>query len=213
MKLVQRAQRRISKLRALCQDFEGTTDFSQKDVLATYITIENANLWDSFARSLVLTCALNSAVTGKGALITHSQPPFADERDALLFAIDAVNKKHAANLRRTGHRIRPRDEPAWEDRNILLRIAHGLGLSNEPSISAAITASATTLANMPTIRNFYAHRSELTAKKAAAVQLSYGFASSIHPTQFLNSRLAARPHTILRHLVDDISLSITIACF
>jgi len=211
-KLVQRAQRRTSKLRVLCQEFEAAKNFSQKDVLATFIAIENANLWDAFARTLYLTCAMDGPATSKGLAITHAHSPFADDRDALLFAIDAVNKTHAAKLRASGQKIRSRDEPAWQDRNVLLRIVRALGLSNEPSISAAISASVTTLANLPTIRNFYAHRCEDTALKTAAVQLGYGFASSIHPTQFLASRLAARPYTILRHLVDDIGISTAIAC-
>jgi hypothetical protein len=152
-------------------------------------------------------------VTGKGAPVTYVGTQFHDERDALLFAIDTVNKTYAAKLRSSGTKITPRDEPAWQDRSIFLRIVRGLGLSNEPAITAAIGVSAQTLANLPVIRNFYAHRTEDTAKKTAAVQLRYGFSGSIHPTEFLASRVGTQPHAILRYLVEDISISITTACF
>lgn len=211
--LLQRAQRKASKLRGLCQDFETTKAWSQKDILATYIAIENANLWATFVRKLFLACALGSPFTGKGVAVSYAGAKFASERDALLFAIRAVNSRYAAKLAATGQKIVPRDEPAWHDRNAFLRIIHTLGLSNEPSIAAAITSSATTLEHMPTIRNFYAHRTEETAKKTSRVQLSYGFSSSIHPTEFLASRIISRPQTVLRQLVDDVSVSITIACF
>jgi hypothetical protein len=213
LQLARRAHRRISKLRTLCQDFEISGNWSERDVLATYIAIENANLWARFARELYLMCILNAPVTGKGIAVTYSQPVFSTERDGLLFAIGAVNAKRATELQQRGQKITPRDEPAWHDKNALLKIVQALALSNESSILAAINASPLTLQYMPTIRNFYAHRSNETGRKVSNVQLNYGFASTLHPTEFLGSRLTSRPHTILRHLVDDIALSVTLACF
>jgi len=130
-----------------------------------------------------------------------------------LFAIDVINSKHAAKLKATGQKVTSRDEPPWQDRNVFLKIVRRLGLSNEPSITAAVNASATTLANLPTIRNFYAHRNEDTAKKTAAVQLSYGVPGKMHLTCFLGTRLGVRPHAILRYLVKDIGTALNMACF
>lgn len=211
-----RAHRRLDKLqktacRRLLTLREAVAELAppvgpDADRLVAYTVIESWNLWAGFCRSLYLSCAIG-ATTASGHRITHAQPFGSVTDDALLFA---------ANLRRQrplgSKPVSPRDEPAWQDPSTLIYALSELGATNTSQVSAGLSISTDVYQRMPTLRNFYAHRSKATAEKVARVARSIAMNPLLRPSELLVSCRRRRPQNVLADWLDDIRNSIDIAC-
>lgn len=176
------------------------------DRLVAYTVIESWNLWSGFCRSLYVSCAIG-AVTEGGHRISHLQPIGSAATDAILFAANVGRNKPLQS-----GRVTPRDEPAWQDPHALMRVVRALGASNEAQISAGLSLQSDVYKRMPTIRNFFAHRGEVSAQKAAGVARSLALNPSLRPSDLVVSCRSRRPQNVLADWIDDLRASIEIAC-
>lgn len=172
-------------LRAVAQ-----ASFRDKDRLVTYVIIEATNLWVSYARSFYLSCALG-VTDGSGSRIRGSTTP-PDEDAALRFAIRVV-KPNAT----PGAIITRREEPAWHDVGVFLKVLSALGAPNLAHVSAALALAPDPFQHMQTFRNFYAHRNQETVNLAGRLAARYGAARTAHPTAILMSFPPRRTQTVL----------------
>jgi hypothetical protein len=201
--LRQRAKRRLLYLSGLSDTLSDPRDRTH-DRAATFISLEISNLWQSFAREYYLSCAVRSALTSSGQPVKMSSAAFLDDEDALFFAIQKVAPMNLRYVRR-GRRIPRRFEPNWADPATLVRLALFAGFSNHSTILSATSFATTVFRDLPTIRNFYAHRSRETAVKVRNVSRQhYGFPIH-HPNELVMLRWAGRSQNVLSEWADDLA--------
>jgi hypothetical protein len=107
-----------------------------------------------------------------------------------------------------------RDEPAWHNTSDFFKLVQQIGASNLPRIQAGLAYSTTFFNNLPTIRNFYAHRCDDTFRKAGNVGVRLGLSATpdLHATEIMCSRLPRRPQNIATDWLDDIANVIDLIC-
>jgi hypothetical protein len=90
----------------------------------------------------------------------------------------------------------PRDEPDWSSKSAIVRIASQLAFSNLPSIQRGFSYPLTVSRNMVTLRNFYAHRSQMTAAKVEWLSKELRIAKTRRATEVLNSLMPRRRNSV-----------------
>jgi hypothetical protein len=164
----------------------------------SFVVIEAMNNWASFSRTLYLsTC--RGARDWRLQRLTVNRP-FGSDDEALHFAI----KRYKPNFPAWPTRVTHRDEPNWLDPNTLLTLLNDLSASNAPDVNAALSFQGRVLTDLPTLRNFYAHRQENTAQKARRLMINYGIAPQIHPTEFCLSYESGKSQSIVLDWLDEL---------
>jgi len=181
------------------------------DRTATYVSIEIANLWSCFVREHFLSCAVRQARTATGTSITYGVTLPPNNHDAILFALQVVDPNKFRSIRNR-RPLRRRDEPNWFEPAAILRLANVLGWSIEGNIIAATSFPTTVFRDLPTIRNFYAHRSSETALKIKALaRRSYGLTVT-HPNELTIVRWSGRTQNVLSEWADDLKEVCSLMC-
>jgi hypothetical protein len=170
-----------------------------------YVAIETQNLWASFARAYYLSCALK-AKTEAGLKVTITQAGITAGTDAIAFALKLLKPWITAT-----HVMR-REEPTWQDTHNILRLFTAIGASNSIQVQTALSYPTRVFELLPSMRNFFAHRNDETARKAATVATSLGISSRIRPEDMLSFVLPGRPQNVLADWLDDIRAVIALLC-
>jgi hypothetical protein len=171
----------------------------QLDRRVAFVAIELLNSWAGYSRALYLsTC--RGALDARLRKLTINQH-FATDEEALYFAAKRFNPK----LRPWPTRITHRDEPDWLDPNILLILLDDLGASNSLDVGAALSFDWQVFRDLPTVRNFYAHRRENTARKTQQLMITYGLSPVLHPTEFCLAYERGKSQSILLNWVDEMN--------
>lgn len=164
----------------------------------SFVVIEAMNNWAAFSRTLYLsTC--RGARDWRHNRITINQQ-FASDDHALHFAIARYKPKFPA----WPTPITQRDEPNWLSPNTLLTLLTDLNASNAADVGAALSFQGRVLRDLPTLRNFYAHRQQNTARKAQRLMINYGLPANLHPTDFCLSYEAGSSQSILLNWLDEL---------
>ena len=121
--------------------------------------------------------------------------------DALTVAIWADNSKTV--FRR--EQWRPRDEPDWSQPATLQRSLRAIALPEEPQITAALSTGTRFYYDLPTVRNFYAHKGRGSALSVKNVMKNYPVPTGLSPTAFLQHPGPRRPATVLETWLDDMA--------
>ncbi len=146
--------------------------------LISYIVIEAANLWAQYSRSLFLSCAFGARdASGQPVVAT----PCPSEHDALTVAVHAVVPK----LRGTNNPWNDRLLPDFQNKGKLSRTIDYLGASVSKDVDAALSVQSRVLADLPTMRNFFAHKGERGVISARALAPRYGLSAHLAPEQLL----------------------------
>jgi hypothetical protein len=111
--------------------------------------------------------------------------------DALVFAIRRLRWHNYSGVSPSR-----RDEPTWHDPRTLLTLASDIGVSNLNEVQAAFSLGATYLSNLPTVRNFYAHRNDETFRKVREKAILLGLGRNIRPSEFVCTVLPSRPQNL-----------------
>ncbi len=196
--LIGKVSRRTLLLRELVR-YRTLPISGEDERFLSYVAIETLNLWVLFARSFFLSTALQ-ARTSTGAKITIRVPGIKTEEDALTFAV---------HIERPWLRSRPgpwthREEPNWLDRAVLDRVTAALLPSNIASLRRGLAYTTRALQDLPTFRNYYAHKGKETADKARSLARAYALSPTLRPSELLTSRQYGRPQCILADWLDDI---------
>lgn len=128
--------------------YREAVDFAREQVL-----VAAQDSWSRFARELVITSALGNVVN------IHGHPVV---RSSIVISRSDCLRVLAADVKFKGRK--PVKEPKWFDVQELLYAAQLLGLKNYASISLA-TTGIDTFARIRIARNYYAHRTDFTAKE------------------------------------------------
>ena len=161
-----------------------------------YLTIETSNLWASFSRSFFLSCMFSGKHDAGGRV--RCGPTFGSVKDVISFAVTTIKPRGT--------------EPNWSDPGILLLLLKVVGASNFAIVKSAFSYSTTVFRDLPSMRNFFAHRDEGTAKKTVRVARSVGVSVHLRPSEILCSRSPSRPQNVITDWIDDLRNIITLAC-
>lgn len=182
--------------------------FRERDQATAFVVIEALAVWSSFARYYYLSASLG-AVDAAGSPICGSC--FASVDAALTLAV------HTTKPQLSGDQApwRPADEPVWHTPADFRKVMRALAARNYTQITNALSARTSVFNDMPTFRNFYAHREGGTARKARLLGTRYlqgrirkGGSSTrlvrLHPTEILNSHLPSHADSIIVEWIDDL---------
>jgi hypothetical protein len=198
-----RVRARLVRLELLAARLPYLDEF-ERSRLTTYLSIEGLSAWETFCREYFLSCVLLNARDGAGATITHARTGrHLSERRVLLLAIWASGN---ASFRPKGGRpIQPRDEPDWKSPGIMKRLAGKLAFSNRAKIDNAFGVRTTAFSHFFMVRNFYAHKDEVTANKIKRLaKTEYLIPRLGHPTSLVSTILPSQTDTLMAQWLADI---------
>ena len=208
IKLQKVAIKRLTRLEQLSTNILSISSNRELETLFTYITIETLNTWSNFSRSFYLSCAL-SAKTVSGRRITISTT-IANFNDAIGLAILECKPSATPNIAGIWHR---RQEPTWHDPTVIMRICNHIGCSNITQIQSGFSGGLTVFNNLPTFRNFYAHRNQQTEYAAMQIASRYGISNLLKPSQILLSLPLNRSQPLLIEWIDELILTVEYLCY
>ena len=175
------------------------------DETIAFVTVEALNIWSSFVRAYYLSWFLRpKTMAGQRVTCSHHFVLF---QDALIFSVQLLRPR-----RFSGGRVSRRDEPTWHDPANLLSLARAVGVSNLSQISSALSFGATYADNLPTVRNFYAHRNEETFSKVQRQAALLGMGTDLRPCEFVCAALPSRPQNLISDWLDEMRLTIELLC-
>jgi hypothetical protein len=190
--------RRIRQLESVAQQIAGRNGHDIDRAVA-FVTIEALSAWSGFTREFYLSCAFLHPKTIGGQHVTHRDTSIVNERLALLHSIAELKGKTL-----TAARIAARDEPQWHEKRALPNLSKGLAFSNDHSVIIGFSYQTTFFDELPTMRNFYAHRSQGTIEKVLRLATrKYGTVTARHPNDLINVVFAGRVQTLIQEWLDD----------
>ena len=182
-----------------------TIPFPSRDRVFSYVVIETQNLWAEFSRCFALSCVqMPTSITGQP--VTLANKAIRNSGDVL---VTAVRYRYGRKARKPMTR---RDEPGWHDTSLLLNVCSEMGCSNLPTVRSALSTGATVFADLPKVRNFFAHRNDETKSQARDVSLRYALPRLPHPTLILSSTPSGRPQPLIADWIDDVSVTMELMC-
>ncbi|MBE0564913.1 MAG: hypothetical protein IH621_03080 [Krumholzibacteria bacterium] len=170
-----------------------------EDRIIAYTAIEALNLWSEFVRSYYLSCCLGCRCrSGTPVTVGHG---FTTIEAAIGFAVTTIKSS-----RKSSGPWTRRDEPDWKVPHTLLKMLEEIDASNLDMARTALSYQTRVFKDLPTVRNFFAHRQEDTAKKVVAVAHSNGMSSRRRPAELMCTRLPNHPQNLLAGWLDDIRI-------
>ena len=189
----------------------GSWDRVSEDIVS-YVAIEAQNTWGNFVRAYVLSCWRGVRLrSGAQVGIAPTFPP-RTENEFLGWAINRYRKPK--------NKVRPgpkgeypsRDEPAWFKLQTLLDLVSDMGCSNEAEIRIAVSSKPTVFGQLPTFRNFFAHRNRFTQTDAVTAASSLGLPSGLGPASALVYRPPTRSVSTLDEWLLDLQEAVKALC-
>jgi hypothetical protein len=194
----------LIKLHSKVNHLTPTTSILDDEQIA-FVVIEAMNVWASFVRAYYLSWFMHPrTITGQRIACSHHFGLF---QDALIFAIRRLRSRGYSGVRPSR-----RDEPTWHDPTTLLTLAVEIGVSNLSQVQAAFSLGATYPANLPTVRNFYAHRNDETFRKVRDRAILLGLGRNLRPCEFVCTAQPSRPQNLISDWLDEIRLTIELLC-
>ena len=194
---------RIRRLEALARQI-AEKDNADCAAQMTYLTVESLVSWANFCRSFYLSCTVCSARQIGGGRVSHTRSVITDQRSALVEAIREL-KPNALSQVRARRNINSRFEPTWHEKRSLVALSGNLAFPNNATIVAAFSYPTRFMDDLPIIRNFFAHRSQGTARKVEALaSRDHGLATLHHPADLVNKTLTGHTEPLLIEWLIDI---------
>ena len=185
-KVVGAAQSRLSRLISL----SGTLPITRgpdAERLVSYLVIEAYSLWYGLNRSVFFSCAYEATHPRLGRVKTTFGRPLTTT-DALNQAVWLSNSRKNGQYRNWSHR----DEPSWGDQSAIAPLFRKLAPTNLGDLSSGWSVPTEVMKDLPTFRNFYAHKSEDSVVKAKKRYIKYSISSSYSPTEALLHRTPSK---------------------
>lgn len=206
-KLLHMAARRLVRLKARATvALSPGTSKSDRDKQFGFVVIEAQNLWGNFVRSYLLSL-LAMPKRSKGGRVRLGNKSVLTPGDVVHVAAKAVRGPTASAP------TTRREEPAWHDINVLVKACGALQPSHQTDVYAALSLQSRAFSDLPTFRNFYAHRNEESAQKA--IQLArrqYLITGAGHPTEALSLPAIKRPQALLLDWLDEMQAVMELLC-
>ena len=167
------------------------------DRAVAFASIELLNCWAGFSRSLYFSVCFGARDASGGTIATAMD--LHDVLDAQLFAAQRFTRR---TLQRGA--VTHRDEPNWLQPSTLITLLNDIGASNLATVSTALAGNTRVLADLPSVRNFFGHRGQDTARKAAGVGRNYGKPGHLHPAELCVAFAPGRSQSIIRDWAADL---------
>lgn len=196
--------RRVAKLDQRIRFVSTSGANKDRDPVVSYATIEALNAWNLFSRSFYMSCALGARTERKKVITTTSITS-----DPLGSAITHINSH--AHQKTSGVWDR-RDEPAWHDPNVLMRVCQNLGCSNHIQIGLAFSLGQNVFKDLSIFRNFFAHRNEQTIRAAKNIAPRYTLPSYLSPAEILLSVSPGKTESVILEWFAEMLITAEFLC-
>lgn len=204
-KLLRMALRRLARLRTCAIDALKQAD-PHRDRQLAYVVVESLNLWANFSRSYALSCLFRPKRIAKGRVRVGNA---AITMPAAVFLLAAQQRRGPAAAAPTSRR----EEPAWHERDLLLKTCLAMGCSHVADVQAALSGNTTVFEDLPAFRNFFAHRNDESARKAIALaRRQYLIIGARHPTSALSMPAYKRTQPLILDWLDDMQIVMEFLC-
>lgn len=205
-KLSSCARRRLRRLRGPLVQHNAIVNSVELDRTVAYIVLEAVNTWTNFSRSYYLSF-LAEPRRRVGTRVKIRNLSAATPGDMLLLAARACRGPLAAPPSDR------RSEPDWKDPTMLFRACQAVSPTHLIDVQNALSLQTRVFVDMPTFRNFYAHRNDETANRAVQLARRHYLIGGVrHPTAALLAIRHARPQSLLLDWLDEMEVVIEVLC-
>lgn len=170
----------------------------EKRRVLSYVAIEAANLWAQYSRCFFLSVAIGATDSNGVPIVTLPASSLQAAEDLAVHAI----RPHLQG--KTGPWSR-RALPDWQTRGHLLTALKYVGASSYTAVDGALSYQTRVLLDLPTVRNFYAHKGHRAAQSVATIQKHYGITKTMSPHELLCTVPPTSADVLLNEWLDDIS--------
>lgn len=188
-------EKRVFRLLAVHKAVLAAPTDCARDRSTAYCALEMSNAWGGFLRAYYVSAASGARRRSGARVRLGSRPSFTSEIDAVMAAIRVQNPAF------TKRRYTSYDEPDWNSKSVVIRIATNLSMSNLVEIRRGFAMASRIRDRMAPVRNFYAHRSERTALRVKNVAKDLRIPSVQRATDLLCSLLPGKPITVFEQWV------------
>lgn len=181
-------------------------DAHLRDREFSYVVMETHNLWCNFVRSYLLSC-LDKPRRSAGGRVSCANLAIQTPGDVIWAANKIARGPHASSP------ATRRDEPKWQDIALFHRTCQEMQCSHLAHVQSALSLPARVFQDLPTFRNFYAHRNEETAEKALRIaRQNYLIVGPRHPSSALAIAGKNRPQALLLDWIDELDTVCVLLC-
>jgi hypothetical protein len=198
--LSQAAFRRANRLRLLAREVVVPLDPRSRRTLA-YIVLEAGTLWLEYSKAYYF-CSAMHAVDRHGTPISHQQT-FADEAAAMSFAV-SIARPDVSRTKNFTHS----QHPEWRDPGVIRKLLDAMQASNLAAWQLGIGVQSRVTRDLPTMRNFFAHKNRESAGRAHALRRHYGVTQSLSPWELLAVVPPQSQQPLVREWMDDLTAMI-----
>lgn len=176
------------------------------DLVISSACIGLLSTWSNFVRAYYLSCFIHPRREGGGHVGVDSAFDGLSFQDAIGHAVATLRGNPP------GGPWRRRDEPTWHDPYTLRTLTASIGCSNTQDVIDGLGIESRVFTDLPTFRNFYAHRNWGTFDAAVGLRMHHQIATRKSPTAVLLSCAYQRPQALLLDWVSDIQDVVEYLC-
>lgn len=170
----------------------------EKRRVLSYVTIEAANLWAQYSRCFFLSVAIGAIDSNGVQIVAAPASNLQAAEDLAVHAIHPIKQSESGPWSR-------RWLPDWQTRGHLLKALDYVGATNYTAVDGALSYQTRVLLDLPTVRNFYAHKAERAARSVATIQKHYGITKSMSPHELICTVPPTGGDVLLNEWLDDIA--------
>lgn len=200
-KLYNAVQGRVARLRKKYAACLGAPPDAETRL--AYSAIELDNLILAAIRLFVISC-LTGARSTEGRKIAVI-PRMKDEGEVAAFVLSVLSSKSFASLG-SPTRVPRQHEFKIREPRLIERVMASCSATNLISVQAAFSLPTTLFSDLPTIRNFYAHRNDDTWRKVKMRANGMGILGVRTTDELLKAPVPGRPVTVFEDWLDDAEL-------
>lgn len=180
----------------------------QRSQLLATVCIEALNSWANFARAYYLSCLLGPKAQ-RGHRV-KAGAAFTDFNAAIGLAVLRFKPSAAPKADGTWHR---RDEPTWHDPAVLRSLLTVIAASNRMDVDAALSVGTRVFLDLPTVRNYYAHRNHRSETAAQSVAANYTIPLTLTVDDILLTPAVGRPGPLIDDWLADLRTVAALLCW
>ncbi len=166
--------------------------------MLSFLAIETANMWAQYSLCLYLSAAF-------GARDSYGRRAVANPSSTTAAAIDLSVYAMRPKLRGHKRQWTRQELPDFQNKGHLTKCLNYIGASFSPTVDAAVSYKSRVLSDLPTMRNFYAHKSRSAAVSASLLGRNYGITRSLSPHDLLCTVPPAGGDILLREWLADLT--------
>jgi hypothetical protein len=202
-KLQSAVTRRLLRLRRAYAQCTAVPPSHETEPRLAFAAVELDNLVLSAIRQFVISC-LTGARSADGQRVAVT-PRLRDEGEVAAYVLSVLAQKAYEDLG-SPQRVARQHEFKIREPRFLERVMASCAASNLISVEAAFSLPTTLFSDLPTVRNFYAHRNDDTWRKVRNRAAGRGIFGVRTTDEVLRATLPGRPVSLFEDWLDDAEL-------